>query len=719
MTITPQIPEDGDRIRPIQFITAGKQTNLPAPFIRVTACGLLTIEVVEAVINTDPPQARYVSLSADQLRGRGTAPALTLLKLLLSRPERFALRDWLVEQFCHDRELFSSVRLDNIVSQLRSLLCPPAYEELRTQIVAHARGSASSGDGYQLAAYPLIWTDLDALTWNVEQAARMERFGDDPLPYWERAYALARRGIFLPDERYSDWAAARLGEVAGMLRQSVQALARLYLERHGKTGEEEALLVLRSYWQEHPREEDVLRPLMELLGQRECYQEALEYYEQLKSLLEADDCQPDPRTQDVAAYLKTKQIQRSSLQTARLSPQKVSATGHTNKVLSPSEEVRPDLLVPFPIDFQYGIMQAISDLEGTTDVAFDPLRRKTLRTIATAILAATGSLPSDMGISDPDAWERFVSGQQTPSVALNREILEHFEHLVLLSRQLGKGQQHDITVAKTISASCLPTLTALAQQSSPQQKQAADLAAQCYRLHAILAYHTENLATAEASAKQAVFCSQIAGIPDLLVTSLTFHAQVLYYGGNPEHALGKCLEAEQFLDQTTYAVQSYLYRIKAACLAQLAQEKQAQATLHLAHEMFYRHPAAEKPFVYAAHDEYELLLWDGITRYQIDQPDEAERSWGQAHFQMPSKALPERVRTGFLNNLVFAELRKPGSQRDMERCIALWHDALKATLDLQSELRYGEVVRAYNEMRIAFPGETRLKGLREQLRKWQ
>src|SRR5579885_2491931 len=96
-----------------------------------------------------------------------------------------------------------------------------------------------------------------------------------------------------------------------MLRQSVQALARLYLERHGKTGEEEALLVLRSYWQEHPREEDVLRPLMELLGQRECYQEALEYYEQLKSLLEADDCQPDPRTQDVAEYLRTLQVRRT------------------------------------------------------------------------------------------------------------------------------------------------------------------------------------------------------------------------------------------------------------------------------------------------------------------------------------------------------------------------------------------------------------------------
>jgi tetratricopeptide (TPR) repeat protein len=310
MTIFQDAQRTSEQMRPIQLLERDKQTLAPAPFLRITACGLLTMEVVAEVVSTDPPQARYLAFTPDQLRGRGTAPALTLLKLLLSRPERFALRDWLVEQFCRDREVFSSVRLDNIVSQLRSLMCPPAYEDLRTQVVAHVRSSASSGDGYQLAAYPLIWTDIDALTWNVEQAARMERFGDDPLPYWERAYALAKRGSYLPDERYSDWAAARRGEVAGLLRQSVQALARLYLARHGETGEEEALLLLRSYWQEHPREEDVLRPLMELLARRECYQEALEYYTHVENTLTEEGLEPDARTRDLAEYVQTKQIQR-------------------------------------------------------------------------------------------------------------------------------------------------------------------------------------------------------------------------------------------------------------------------------------------------------------------------------------------------------------------------------------------------------------------------
>jgi DNA-binding SARP family transcriptional activator len=319
--MTTQLLSDGtDQVRPVQFVTVGDRADVPAPLIRVTTCGLLSIETVQEVVSTDPPLARYAPLTPEQLRGRGTAPALLLLKLLLSRPKRSALRDWLMEQFCQDRDLVADARLDNLAWLLRKLVCPPGYDEVRTHLVAHVRSVSASGNGYQLAPYPLIWVDSEALAWHVEQAARMERFGDDPLPFWERAYELAKQGIYLPDELYSDWTEIRRAKVTGMLRQSVRALARLYQERHGKAGEEEALLVLRSYWQEHPREEDVLRPLMKLLGQRECYQEALEYYERLCRLLQEDNAEPDPRTRDVAAYVKTKQMQRG--QGRQAAPQK-------------------------------------------------------------------------------------------------------------------------------------------------------------------------------------------------------------------------------------------------------------------------------------------------------------------------------------------------------------------------------------------------------------
>jgi hypothetical protein len=62
-------------IYPIQFIDRGEVSDLPAPLVRLSTCGGLTIEVLEDVISVAPPQARYRRLSPDNLRGRGIAPA--------------------------------------------------------------------------------------------------------------------------------------------------------------------------------------------------------------------------------------------------------------------------------------------------------------------------------------------------------------------------------------------------------------------------------------------------------------------------------------------------------------------------------------------------------------------------------------------------------------------------------------------------------------------
>jgi len=102
-------------IRPIQLFSGGALSPTPAPLIRVRTCGSLTLEIVQEIVNLDPPQARYTILTPDLLHGRGVAPSLTLLKLLVSRPQRFAPADWLREQFCRaQKEAFSSKRLDTL-----------------------------------------------------------------------------------------------------------------------------------------------------------------------------------------------------------------------------------------------------------------------------------------------------------------------------------------------------------------------------------------------------------------------------------------------------------------------------------------------------------------------------------------------------------------------------------------------------------------------------
>ena len=282
------------------------RSGIPSfPLVRIWLCGPMTIEWV------DPHTGLPLAEQPGMVQNKDWSMALSLLALLLCQPHRRASRDWIMEQFWPEStRSTASHRLETIHSSLSKLLPPQPDGKSLFQSIGRKK---ASGVVYQLEAYPKIWVDRDALLWNVEQAARMERFGDDPSPYWERAFELGKRGTFLVDEPYAEWAQGPREQVKGAYRQCVHALARLYQQRHGEAGKEEALHLLRSYWLEHKTNEDVLRSLMELLGEQERYQEAEDYYQQsVQALAEHLDQQPDQRTQDLSLYLRTKQTRRST-----------------------------------------------------------------------------------------------------------------------------------------------------------------------------------------------------------------------------------------------------------------------------------------------------------------------------------------------------------------------------------------------------------------------
>jgi tetratricopeptide (TPR) repeat protein len=297
------------RIYPIQFVQVGTLPDVPAPLARISTCGGMTIEVLHEVLETDPPQGRYVVVTPQQRR-LGSTTGLNLLSALVSLPGHYAAKSWLMERLSRsksdvaddDESWAGMVRVDNIVTLLRGLLCPPGIageKELRKVLVSYAPNHFESGPGYQLAGEPLIWLDVDVIEASVKEACLLEQKGHDALPVWERASTLVARGGYLLDERYSDWAESKRREVEGYQRQAVHALHRLYLARDDGTAGEQVLLLLRSYWQTHPTDEDVLRPLLELLGKRGCVQEAEEYYVHLCQELEVEGFTPHPRTQQI------------------------------------------------------------------------------------------------------------------------------------------------------------------------------------------------------------------------------------------------------------------------------------------------------------------------------------------------------------------------------------------------------------------------------------
>jgi DNA-binding SARP family transcriptional activator len=243
--------------------------SLPFPSIRIWLCGPFHLEWVDPITGQASP------LAEQALRERDGAQALSLLKLLLCQPGRQAHRDWILEQFWPEQaQSVASHRLHNITSAFRKRLCPPDGLPLLPPISGRTDGRSM----YALPAYPRLWVDCDAIACNIEQAARMQRFGDNALPYWQRAFDLLKRGPFLLDEPYAAWAQTKRSELEGAYRQCVHELARLLLARYGETGQAEAALLLRTYWQHHKTDEDALRLLLEILGTQGRFQEAEELF---------------------------------------------------------------------------------------------------------------------------------------------------------------------------------------------------------------------------------------------------------------------------------------------------------------------------------------------------------------------------------------------------------------------------------------------------------
>jgi tetratricopeptide (TPR) repeat protein len=684
---------------------------------------LLTVEIVQETVSADPPQARYAVLTPDRLRGRGVGPALNLLKLLLSRPQRFAPADWLLEQFCRgEGEAFSTKRLDTLAWLLRDLLCPPAYESLRRQVVAHIR--AMSGAGYQLAGYPLVWVDAEALSWHVEQAVRMERFGDDPLPFWQRAYELARRGEYLPDEAYSEWAEARREEIAGLRRQSVLALARLYPEREGRAGEEQALVILRSYWTEHPRDEDALRPLMELLARRDCYQEALEYYEQLCAVLEEDGQQPDAHTRDVAEYVRTKQIQRAHQHVLRSSLLVPSASPGQNISMSmpdtfihllPSEMasidgatwlgIRLARILSFihqwnkqavPCDILQAIIDReiimFNDMQGTSlEEAFLLSRRQALVTLA-ALPTMLASLFQEQSVPLPP--EEFLP-QCAASITACWHLLRGKEFLLI----------------EELLARYLPTLANLAHQASASQSTAARLASQGYRLIGIIALHRNNPQVREACFQQALHFAEISGHRGLLAAALI---SLAYHHENPTQTLPLYQRGLHYKAELSPLLLARLYARLAVASGQQGQEQEALRYLDSAQKAYPDHPEKDPNFLYAEFDPASLLMEEGLTYLELAQQEkaphyiqQARQTFNQLHQLQQSTSVPARIQFEIINHQTRAALL----MNDRERfCFSLEKGVQGAKL-IQSEQRMREAINNYKAAKKIWPEEQSIHAL--------
>jgi tetratricopeptide (TPR) repeat protein len=634
------MPQSDDTY-PIEYITPDQPGGILGwregiPVIRLFTCGLLSIEILQEVPGGDVAQARYEALSAERLRGAGPAPACHLLKLLVSQPERYAPKDWLLTHLREgksEQECITPRRLENIVSSLRKLVCLPSGKRLQ-DLLTYERATHESGDGYQLVGYPLVWLDADALAWNVKQACLNERFGDDPFPYWQRAYELASRGIFLLDEPNSEWAKKRRREVQDHLRQSVHALARLYLSRFGEAAEEEVLRLLSTYRRSHPGDEDLLRPLLHLLAKRGRYGEVLEHYEALERGLavrgltkDGKERTPHQLTQEIVDYARLK-LREGRHMSSPVEAIKAPLQDMSN--LMTYLESRPMQREPrvsfFTSDqiFSAGsgvgmgasIAQMITEIDDWIGHAafcqdLQPVLTQKIRMAALqsrqpseqeSLLTTLAALPQAI----------FTSFQQKrrPEIQIEAFLPRCAASITACWFLMNTS---DLVLVEQNLLAYLPMLETLAQQYSRYQLVAAHLASQGCMLRAILSLHQLALAEREHYCRQAIRYSDTSGDHRLQAGARMYLGYTHCYRGKPEEAILTFLQALHYLGKLQSLLRSDIYMALAYAYGQCKQEQEAHNALTLAQNYFPTFPEHDPSYLYASCGLSALSIWEGRT----------------------------------------------------------------------------------------------------------
>jgi hypothetical protein len=288
---------------------------------------------------------------------------------------------------------------------------------------------------------------------------------------------------------------------------------------------------------------------------------------------------------------------------------------------------------------------------------------------------------------------------------------------------LRKGK--DLVFTSDVVAKYLPTLKEIAKTTSaPQRKAAADLLVQCYLLKAVLSWDVTSPTDGISYAQRAGFYSQIAEKPLLQIASLRAQAAALCYANQWQQALNTGLQAKYIMETgqkelIPQLTRSYVYAGLATYQAYHGQKQDALTSLKKAHATFFERPEDAAVPLWIDHSVGNLLLNDGLTHTHLGLYKEAVDSFGQIERDHPDEAaIPFECRIEAQIEQVTAEVSRADQARDMNLCITLWTQGIEGAKSMLSNKHFSDALVAYTAMKAAWPGEARIKQLREQLMHW-
>ena len=343
-------------------------------------------------------------------------------------------------------------------------------------------------------------------------------------------------------------------------------------------------------------------------------------------------------------------------------------------------------------------LAAVSSLLGGSMKHFDPSKRATLEQLGKIVGATAGTA----------LFSPLQSLLQVGNLLHHEEMLAiSATNIPILWRLYFDG--HLSEVEHVLPDYFLP-LSALAEQPSLYQKQAASLASKVHQLACMITLQPQDYSSALIHADQAIQYARVAEDPDLQVASLIRKALVYFYLKRPSQRLWAYQEAMQYGRSISPLLQGRLYMGLAETHSDLSRfdathQKEALQFLDRMHEAFPDKPKEDPNFAFT---HFKLPQgYEGLVYLNLNQPGKAWNILEQMDKNTPTTVVPDRV------ELTVRQAKVAVALGNLELGKTYLESAVTSSKALGSKLRYQESFDLYQHMQETWPAEQRVRELAE------
>lgn len=255
----------------------------------------------------------------------------------------------------------------------------------------------------------------------------------------------------------------------------------------------------------------------------------------------------------------------------------------------------------------------------------------------------------------------------------------------------------------------LPQLSIIAKTPSKYQKVAASLAAQAYQLDWWISLQDQDFGRALLATQEAAVYGEIAGDPNILLSSRVRRANVFFHLKNPVQQWRYHEGALQYIQEVTPLLRSWTYMVVGENHAALRHHKEADHFIGLARDTFPDHPEEDPNSSYIPVNLYTLSKYEFFTLLRMEQPEKALQSLERIEKDIPDELVPRRA------ELINHRLMALCALGELDTACTVFGLAERAAR--QSKLRYNEVCEIYSGMCARWPDEKRVLELEHLLRR--